>query len=403
MAQAAAALNVSPRSVKHYAHKTLCLGRYFRRPGDGRRHPSIPASVLLWSQVLGYVLRDPSYLAMERLSKSGAGRALGIPRTFGDDAVGYFTERLDPGPTRRALAQVLGRAKRNKAFDAHRCIGLALDGTGAGRSAQAHCALCRPFHNDQKEIAGYNHHVVAITVVGCGLTLPFDAEPYGPGDCEYNAGQRLVKRAVSCLGKRFATYVVVDGEFATAPFLHAANDAGLRVVARLKENLPELLAQARHRFEHKPPQHIFWDSAERIEMWDADDFDPWETLSWPTVRVFRYRQHKTDGSVVDAYWLTDLPTKRVAARTLYRFAKNRWEVENLVFNDGKNRFGFEHIPHHEANSLLLHWLLIFLALCIERLYRLRYLHRGTHPSLTSMDLLRRLRLSMAPPAVIDPG
>src|SRR2546422_3545201 len=49
---------------------------------------------------------------------------------------------------------------------------------------------------------------------------PFDVEPYGPGDSEYAAGQRLLRRAMELLGVRFAAYVVVDGEFATAPFLH---------------------------------------------------------------------------------------------------------------------------------------------------------------------------------------
>jgi len=394
-------VKVSPKALKYYARKTLRLGGYFRRPGDGRTQPDIPASVLLWAQVLGYLLRETSFLAMEGLSKSGAGRAIGVARKFGDDALAYFTERLAAEQTRLALSRVLERAKRNKAFDEGRFIGLALDGTGAGRSRKARCELCRPFYNDEKEIVGYHHGVTAIAVVGCGLTLPFDAEPYGPGDCEYHAGQRLLERAVGHLGKRFADYVVVDGEFATAPFLHAANDAGLYVVARLKDNLPELFAQARQRFENTPPQYTFWDGPDRIEMWDADDFDPWETLRWPTVRVFRYRQHKPDGTVVDAYWLTDIPTQRVGARTLYRFAKNRWEVENQVFNDAKNRYGLEHIPHHHANSLVLHWLLIFLTLCIERLYRLRYLHRGEHPRLTSIELLRRLRLSIAQPAVTD--
>lgn len=396
-------MRVSPKAFKGYACKTLGLGRYFRRPGDGRTQPALPASVLLWAQVVGYLLREASFLAMEKLSRSGAGRAIGVARTFCDDALAYFTERLAPEQTRLALCRLLARVKRNKAFDESRFIGLALDGTGAGRSGKAACAWCRPFYNADKEIAGYQHRVAAIAVVGCGLTLPFDVEPYGPGDCEYNAGQRLLGRTVAHLGKRFADYVVVDGEFATAPFLHAANDAGLHVVARLKDNLPELLAQARQRFEHTPPQYTFQDGTDRVEMWHADDFDPWETLRWPTVRVFRYRQHKADGTVVDAYWLTDFPTKRVGARSLYRFAKNRWEVENQVFNDAKNRYGFEHIPHHHANSLLLHWLLIFLTLCIERLYRLRYLHRGNHAPLTPMQLLRRLRLSIGQPAVTDTG
>jgi len=35
-----------------------------------------------------------------------------------------------------------------------------------------------------------------ISVVGTGLSLPFDGEPYGPGDSEYAAGQRLLRRVV---------------------------------------------------------------------------------------------------------------------------------------------------------------------------------------------------------------
>ena len=238
-------MSVSPKAFKRYAFGTLRLGRYFRRPGDGRAQPTIPASVLLWAQVLGYLLREASFLAMEKLAKSGAGREFGVSRKFCDDALSYFTERLAPEQTRLALSGLLARVKRNKAFSECGPIGFALDGTGAGRSARACCAWCHPFYNGDKEIAGHRHKVAAIAVVGCGLTLPFDAEPYGPGDCEYNAGQRLLRRAVEHLGKRFADYVVVDGEFATAPFLHAANDAGLHVVARLKDNLPELIAQAR--------------------------------------------------------------------------------------------------------------------------------------------------------------
>ena len=88
---------------------------------------------------------------------------------------------------------------------------------------------------------------------GHGLALPFDVEPYGPGDSEYVAGQRVLQRAVAQVGRRFADYVVADGEFATAPFLHVAGDLGLRVVARLKDNLPTLFAAAVARFTAQPP------------------------------------------------------------------------------------------------------------------------------------------------------
>jgi predicted small metal-binding protein len=138
-----------------------------------------------------------------------------------------------------------------------------------------------------------------------------------------------------------------------------------------------------------------------VELWDAEDFDPWETLAWETVRVFFYRQHKPDGTVVEAYWLTNFPCSTVGPQALFRMAKSRWEIENQGFNDAKSRHGLEHICHHHANSLLIGWLLTMLALTIERLYRLRYLHRGKHRVHSSAQLLLLLWLSLSRPRAAD--
>jgi hypothetical protein len=117
--------------------------------------------------------------------------------------------------------------------------------------------------------------------------------------------------------------------------------------------------------------------------------------------VLRYRQHKRDGTVVEAYWLTDFSSRQVSSFSLYRLAKSRWEVENQGFNDGKNRHGLEHICRHHANSLLIGWLLVMLGLTIGRLYRLRYLRRGTHRPLSAIEFVRLLRLSLCPPRPAD--
>jgi len=89
----------------------------------------------------------------------------------------------------------------------------------------------------------------------------------------------------ACCGARqptwdraFADYVVGDGAYATAPFLHTTGDVGLPVVARLKENLPLLAAAVRARFDGQPPQAVYQVGHDRVEVWDADDFAPWETL-----------------------------------------------------------------------------------------------------------------------------
>jgi hypothetical protein len=82
-------------------------------------------------------------------------------------------------------------------------------------------------------------------------------------------------------------------------------------------------------------------------------------------------------------------------------AKSRWEIENQGFNDAKNRYGLEHICHHEKNSVLLNFLITLLALTIERLYRIRYLHRGIHAVRSAEQLCRLLWVSLSRRPVPD--
>jgi len=391
----------TPRHLKRYAGRCLRLARYFKRPGDGRVKAQIGAETLVWALIVGEIIRHGAFHAIEALVGSRARRALAVARAFGDDSLAYFTERLDSDSTRQALVLALHQAKRNKAFENSRFIGLALDGTGAARTCKKRCRWCRPIRNSEDQVVGYNHRFSMIGVVGTGLSLPFDVEPYGPGDSEQAASVRLLSRALQQLGPRFADYVVADGLYAQAPFLHVTGKLGLHAVVRLKENLPELLAAAKARFEGRRSSLTFTHGKDRVEVWDAEDFDPWEALNWTTVRVLRYVQHKPDGKVVEAYWLTNFPSPQVGSRALFLMAKSRWEIENQGFNEGKNHYGMEKIRHHHENSLLVGWLLCCLAMTIERLYRLRYLHRGEHRVYTAIELVRRLWLSLGRPSTPD--
>jgi hypothetical protein len=374
--------------------KCLGLHHFFNHCGDGRLQPRKPARTLLWALLAGQWLRETNFFAVEQLVRDAGPRKLGLQSGFGDDTLSYFTERLDPSPMRQALVSVLHRAKRNKAFQDSRCIGLAIDGTTVGRCRESGCTWCRPYHNAEKQIVGYKHHLVMISVVGAGLSLPFDVEPYGPKDSEYAAGQRLLRRAVAAMGPRFADYLVVDAAYATSPFLHATGDVGLPVIARLKENLPELAASVKRRFDSQKPHQVLKDGPDRIEFWDAEDFAPWETLHWDRVRVLRYRQHQANGTVVEAEWLTNLSSREAPSLSLYRMARSRWEIENEGFNDCKSRQGLEHICHHHTNSLLICWLLTLLALVLSRLYRVRFLHRGNHSVASAIELVRLLWLAL---------
>jgi hypothetical protein len=386
----------SPRELQKYATNHLPLKAYFSHAGDGRILPRIPAKVIVWAIVICVALRKSTFLAIERTVRSTLLKSLPISRRFSDDTLHYFCERVDVEATRAALIDVLRWAKRGKAFDRSLRIGWAIDGVTSGHSVQRCCPMCRPVVNDAGRIIGYHHSAAVISLVGVDMTLPFDTEPYGPADSEYDAGKRLLVRARAALGPRFAQYLVADGGFATAPFLHTADMTGYPAVARLKDNLPTLCEAAHKRFEAQKPHREYLCDGDRVEIWDADNFEAWDALEWPAVRVLRYRQTKPDGTVVEAYWLTNLPKSLVGSLALFKMCKSRWEIENEGFNDLKNRYGLKHIRHHEPNSILYVWLITFLAMVIERLYRLRYLHRGNHPVMPAVDLCHLFWLQLQP-------
>jgi len=54
------------------------------------------------------------------------------------------------------------------------------------------------------------------------------------------------------------------------------------------------------------------------------------------------------------------------------------------------------------NSILVGWLLLLMALVIERLYRIRYLHRGARRILSADQLCHVLWLSLSKPC-LDTG
>ena len=146
----------TPRRLKQYAVKCLRLKSYFRSPGDGRQQGRIPATALVWALLMGALLRRVAFAAIEALVGLRARRALEVSRSFGNDPLSYFTERLDPAVTPQAAVTAVHQAKRHKAFDDCRFIGLALDGTGAGRSHEKGCDLRRPIRHQKRESLGYH-------------------------------------------------------------------------------------------------------------------------------------------------------------------------------------------------------------------------------------------------------
>ena len=137
------------RQIQNYASLSgaeILFPTARRQPGSS----SHSARDLVWAAVIGHVLRVTSFLRLEWLAHSPVRAESGIRTKFGDDCLAYCTERLDPETTRPALAAALHQAKRNKALENRRFIGLALDGTGAGHTHKQPCPLCDPIKDAKR-------------------------------------------------------------------------------------------------------------------------------------------------------------------------------------------------------------------------------------------------------------
>ena len=93
---------------------------------------------------MGTWLRRTAFAGIEALVCSQARRALDVSQSFGDDALGYFTARLDLAVTRRATVTAVRQAKRHKAFDDCRFIGLALNGAAPHHPAKRFVSCAVP-------------------------------------------------------------------------------------------------------------------------------------------------------------------------------------------------------------------------------------------------------------------
>jgi hypothetical protein len=76
----------TPRHLLYFVTRRLRLRQYLRDPGDGRPQPQIPAQLLLWALLVGQILRQHSFHAVEALVRSAARRNLSLAASFSDDA-----------------------------------------------------------------------------------------------------------------------------------------------------------------------------------------------------------------------------------------------------------------------------------------------------------------------------
>ena len=95
-----------------------------------------------------------------------------------------------------------------------------------------------------REDIQYYHRICAVTIVSSAFPIPLGIRFQRNGETEVACTLSLLQDLLDRVGRRFLDLLVADALYLQTPFARAVEDLGLDWVINLKDNQPELLAEA---------------------------------------------------------------------------------------------------------------------------------------------------------------
>ncbi len=231
---------------------------------------------------------------------------------------------------------------------------------------------------EKKTVTEYYHRGVVAHLIGFDLPIILDMEMIRPGEGEIIAAKRLLERLLERYA-RFFDVVLGDALYWESPLLALCRKHGKHLLAVLKENNPALLADAKALLQG-PPTLAREEKGRSVEYWDEEGFttdairEPFRVIrteeTWiQRERVAREWTHTPKHSTW--FWATTIPQHIVPTRQLSEAGRERWRIENTIFNALGQHWGLNHCFHHEPTAILNFILILFIAhILVACFYRL---------------------------------
>ena len=239
------------RQFEAYVDKVFVLSARVAAMPEGRQSPRHPWKKVWDAVFLGAVMQISNLHRLEAECRQGILAArLGA---LSEDTMGYALERQAPTAVFALGCEVARRLKRNgllRAEGARGRIVVAVDGIEMCSSFVRCCDTCmerRVKHRvdgQEREDLQYYHRIVAVVVVSTPFPLPLGIRFQKPGETEVACAVALLRALDEQLGCRFFDVLVADALYLQQGFVQEVEAARREWVISLKENQPELLAEA---------------------------------------------------------------------------------------------------------------------------------------------------------------
>lgn len=316
------------------------------------------------------------------------------------DSIGRICAYTDSDTVREAIQTVYRRFKRAKSLHvpSHGLVALILDGHESHATYRRHCDGClerKISTKNGEQIQYYHRHVTAyLGFDDFGLLL--DAEAVRPGEDEIQTAIRLLDRVYDMYPRAFD--VILGDALYTDPRVYRwATEHKKDALTVLKDERRSLLQDVEGLLPTvEPTEHT--EGKTRRQCWDVHDLTSWPQVGRPvrvvrsleTTPVERQLTREIEERTSEWFWVTTLSGEKANVRAVVELGHQRWDIENQGFNETTNRWHADHVYKHDADAMLVFWLLCMLAYNVFHAFFWRNLKPAYRAKVTMLYVARAL-------------
>lgn len=299
--------------------------------------------------------------------------------SLSEDAIGYALQRQEPTAVFAWGCEIARCLKRNAVLHSDWARGrvvAAVDGIEICRSFSRCCDACmereieHKVHGQMRRDLQYYHRIVAAVVVSTTFPIPLGIRFQKDGETEVACAMELLGELDQHLGRRFLDVVVADALYLQQGFVHAVESRNLEWVINLKENQPELRAEAQQ-MTSGPASATLSHDGEEIQLWHAPEvYWPVARRSLRVVKTVRRRKvrhvqvsrdptgkkQKTKQGVEEEstnYYACNLELGSIPPAFIHQLGRSRWRVDTEVFQTLTTQAHLKQPSVHRPCALVL--------------------------------------------------
>jgi len=343
---------------------------------EGRQYPQHPWKKVFDAVFLGAACQFASLHAIEAECRLGAFRTRVGP--ISEDTLRYALQRQETALVLGLQCEVARRLKRIGVLRSEWARGrvvAAVDGIEICGSFARCCDTCmerrvkRKVQGELQESIQYYHRIVAVTVVSTPFSIPLGIRFQKQGETEVDCALTLLRELNERLGRRFLDVLVGDALYLQKPFVQAVEALGLEWVFTLKENQPDLLAEAQ-RLTTGEPDVEQSESKQQIQLWHAPqvfwpvaDRDLRVVKALRTQKINKVRIHndqvkkQTVKELVEQqstnFFASNLQLDAIPPTFIYQLGQSRWAIDSEVFQTITTDSHLKHPSVHQGHDCAL--------------------------------------------------